>query len=220
MGAPTFSELAMATFCPRKLYYRRRDRRSATPAATESIVDLAFRYPELLGPDGRAILADAPIRVSPTRYLVTLRAARDRLDAWPALAEPAGTDVHLTGRECRGIAHKVLEAPLAPSIVSPGRPPDDGVWRPQTVKAVAAAKALAWERQAPVRRAYLEYPAHGVVRTVELTARRKAAYRAALRTVRSMDGPPRRTRDTAKCTTCTYRGECGPRTWSLRSLLG
>mgnify|MGYP000536634911 CR=1 FL=1 len=36
--------------------------------------------------------------------------------------------------------------PPTPTIVSPGDPPDAGVWKPHSVQAVAAAKALAWER--------------------------------------------------------------------------
>jgi CRISPR-associated exonuclease Cas4 len=71
-----------------------------------------------------------------------------------------------------------------------------------------------------VERALVEYPAHAAVRTVRTTTRRKARYRTALRTVRELDGPPPRLRDSAKCETCEYVSECGVRTRSLRSLLG
>jgi CRISPR-associated exonuclease Cas4 len=94
------------------------------------------------------------------------------------------------------------------------------VWEPQRVRAVAAAKALSWEREATVDRALVEYPAHGVVRTVRLTTRARATYRRALRAVRSLDGPPPRLRDTAKCEPCDYRDRCGVPTRSMRSLLG
>ncbi|SNR43685.1 CRISPR-associated protein Cas4 [Halorubrum vacuolatum] len=109
--------------------------------------------------------------------------------------------------------------PQAPVIVSPGDPPERGVWKPQSVRAVAAAKALAWEQQRPVPRAYVEYPTVGVVREVTLTVRRKAAYRRALRTVRAIDGPPPRV-DDDRCMSCTYQERCGVGRRSLRSLLG
>ena len=112
-----------------------------------------------------------------------------------------------------------LESPT-PSLLSTGSPPENGVWYPQTVHAVAAAKALAFERETPVERAFVEYPTHGIVREVPLTARRKAAYRGTVRTLESIDGPPPRLDDDAKCEPCEYREECGVRTRSLRSLLG
>ena len=73
------------------------------------------------------------------------------LDAFEALCDPADRDVLLTGKDCRGIAHKIVEidAPT-PSLISAGSPPENGVWHPQTVHAVAAAKALAYERETPV----------------------------------------------------------------------
>ena len=122
--------------------------------------------------------------------------------------------------DCRGVAHKLLAEPPRPVVVSPGRPPERGVWEPQSVRATAAAKALAWERGRPVERAIVEYPAHGVVRRLRLTTARKAAYRRALRTVRSLDGPPPRLDDDARCAACDYRTECGTKTASLRSRLG
>jgi len=100
-----------------------------------------------------------------------------------------------------------------------GEPPDEGVWEPQTVRLVAAAKALAWERQTTVETAFAEYPAYGVVREVPLTTRRKAAYRSAVRTAESVDGPPSRTDDRAKCDPCDYHDQCGVTTRSMRSLL-
>ncbi|HMB51380.1 MAG TPA: hypothetical protein VKM69_12040, partial [Natronoarchaeum rubrum] len=116
--------------------------------------------------------------------------------------------------------HKLLDNPPRPSLISAGSPPEQGVWEAQSVHAVAAAKALAWEREQPVERAYVEYPAHGVVRPIDLTVRRKARYRKAIRTLESIDGPPPRLRDDAKCDSCEYADECGVRTRSLRSMLG
>lgn len=220
MRPPTFTDLALAAYCPRKLYYRRRDPDRSPPADVDPVRDLAFRYADLLDPGGAERLAAAPIDVAPGAYRANLGRARDRLDAWDQLVDPPARNVFLEGRDCRGYAHKVLDDPLAPSLVSPGRPPESGVWRPQGVRAVAAAKALAWEHERPVDRAYVEYPAHGVVREVRLTTRRKAAYRLALRTVRSIDGPPPRLHDESKCATCEYRAECGVRTRTLGSLLG
>jgi len=82
------------------------------------------------------------------------------------------------------------------------------------------AKALAWEREREIPAATVEYPAHGVVRTVQLTTRNRAAYRETVRTLRDLDGPPPRIDDENKCDACDYREECGVRTRSLKSLLG
>lgn len=100
-----------------------------------------------------------------------------------------------------------------------GEPPDTGVWEPQSVRLVAAAKALSWEREQPVETAVAEYPAYGVVRSVELTTRRTAAYREAVAAAEAIDGPPARTTNRSKCKGCEYSGQCGVRTRSLRSLL-
>ena len=215
----TFRDVATAAYCPRKLYYRYRD-----PAADEDVPqrvrarrDLAFRYPELMESDPE--IQAAPIEVTPTQYRSRLGRLRASLDAWDELVDPAGREVLLDGRECRGVAHKVLDDPPRPSLVFTGDPPTNGVWEPQTVRLVAAAKALAWEREHPVETAIAEYPAHGVVCEVPLTTRRKAAYRSALRTARAIDGPPARVGNDAKCSPCDYREECGVQTRSLRSLL-
>lgn len=216
MPDPSFTDLALATYCPRKLYYRRQET-DRLPLSVTATADLAFRYDELIAPGG---LAGAPIDVSPDEYRANLARAKAALAAWPQLIDPPARDVYLRGRQSHGVAHKVLERPRAPSIVSPGEPPPEGVWRPHAVRAVAAAKALAWEHETPVDRAYLEYAAHGVVRRVRLTTRRKAAYRQAPRTARSIDGPPPRVHDVAKCRTCEYRARCGVRTRTLRSGLG
>lgn len=216
-----FTELATAAYCPRKLYYERRDDDREIPDAVIERRTLAFEYDHLLDAS-HDDLADSPIAVAPEHYRERLEGTRDRLgDAWPYLVDPDDSGVLLTGRECRGVAHKVLslDAPV-PSLVSAGEPPDAGVWKPQSVRAVAAAKALAWERETPVERAFVEYPAHGVVREISLTTRRKAQYRAAVRTVESLDGPPPRLKNSDKCDHCEYRTECGVKTRSLRSLLG
>lgn len=212
------SDLALAAYCPRQLYYRSRDDREPPPSVGRRR-ELAFEYERSIAADDAA-LAEAPIELRPKQYRATLRRTRDRLDCWDALTDPSRRDVLLTGRECRGIAHKVLETPLAPSYVSPGSPPDNGVWEPHSVRAVALAKALAWERERPVETAFVEYPAHGVVRRVSLTTRRKAAYRGAIRAAEAIDGSPPRLKNSAKCDSCAYRERCGTRTRSLRSLLG
>ncbi|MEM4782238.1 MAG: hypothetical protein QXG03_11855 [Halalkalicoccus sp.] len=213
------SDLATAAYCPRQLYYRRGEDDRGVPPEVADRRELAFEYDELLSASDAA-LAARPIDVSPTEYRESLARARERLDAWSALADPPSRDRLLSGKECRGIASKVLEAPLAPSYVSPGSPPERGVWEPQSVRAVALAKALSWERETPVERAFVEYPSYGVVREISLTTRRKAAYRSAIRTVEEIDGPPPRLNADPKCDSCEYRGRCGTRTRSLRSLLG
>lgn len=215
MPDPSFTDLALATYCPRKLYYRRQEADRSPPASTGATSALAFRYASLLEQDG---LAEAPIDVSPATYRRNLARAEATLEAWPQIVDPPARDVYLRGRQSHGVAHKVLDRPLAPSIVSSGEPPAEEVWQPHAVRAVAAAKALAWERQQPVDRAYLEYAAHGAIRRVRLTTRRKAAYRRTLQTVRSIDGPPPRLRNASKCRTCEYRTRCGVTTRTLRSL--
>ncbi|MFB6171778.1 MAG: hypothetical protein ABEJ23_04540 [Haloarculaceae archaeon] len=212
-----FTDLATAAYCPRKLYYRRRDGGHEPPPEVLERRELAFRYPSLR--ESTAALRDAPIAATPTQVRSRLGRAAARLDCWDAIADPPARDVFLEGKDARGIAHKVLEEPLAPSIVSAGDPPEQGVWAPQSVRAVAAAKALAWERQQSVERAFVEYPAHGIVRSVSLTTRRKARYRRVLRTAETMDGPPARAGSEAKCGACEYRSQCGAETRSLASLL-
>ncbi|WP_336001034.1 CRISPR-associated protein Cas4 [Halorientalis halophila] len=213
----TFRDVETAAYCPRKLYYRRRSGPPDVPDEVAACRQLAFEYERLL--DSDADLLAAPIEVSPTRFRSQLGRAKARLDAWDALVDPPHREQMLDGRECRGVAHKVLEEPLAPSLVFAGAPPDEGVWKPQTARLVAAAKALSWERETPVERAFAEYPAYGVVREVLLTTRRKAAYRSAVRTADAVDGPPARIENDAKCGPCEFRNQCGVRTRSLRSLL-
>lgn len=201
------------------------------PEARERI-DLAFRYDELADAPDRT-LRRLPLHRSPAAYRRNLTRLRDR-DEYDALVDPASERGFLSGKDCHGTVHKVLEpgdggadgggaegsgSPPIPTLVSSGEPPENGVWEPQAVRAVGIAKALAWEREREIPRALVEYPAVGVVREVRLTTRKKAAYREALRAARSIDGPPPRV-DDGRCDACEYAGECGTRRRSLRSLLG
>lgn len=218
-----FTDLETAAYCPRKLYYRQTRGDEVPPEeaseAARRVREVAFCYPELLEPTSEL---PPEVETTPTGFRTRLSCARARLDeaVWAGLVDPDARDVFLDGREARGIAHKLFGDPPVPSLVFAGEPPDRGVWEPQGVRAVAAAKALAWERQRPVDRVFAEYPAYGAVREVRLTTRRKAAYRRAVRAVESMDGPPARVDSDAKCRACEYRSTCGTRTRSLRSLLG
>ncbi|ELY46104.1 CRISPR-associated protein Cas4 [Natronorubrum sulfidifaciens] len=218
-----FSDLRTAAYCARKCYYQRtRDTDREPPPEVEAIRDLATRYEALLAAPV-ATLESEPIAVSAVRYRERLESTRERLTDgghWERLCTPRDRNVLATGRRCRGIVHKVLEEPLEPVLISAGKPPEQGVWEPQSVHAVAAAKAIAWEHQQSVDRVWLEYPAYGVIRPVDLTTRRKARYRRALRTVRELDGPPARTSNRSKCDACEFASECGVRTRTLRSLLG
>lgn len=222
------SDLGRAVYCPRQLYYARTNDDREPPVEVIERRELAFRYPELREASD-STLRDLPLAVSPAEYRENL----DRLatgELWDRLVDPADRNALLHGKDCRGVAHKLLageddaagstDAPPTPVLVSGGVPPPRGVWEPQSVRAVALAKALAWEREREVPRAVVEYPAVGVARPVRLTVRKKARYREALRTVRSLDGPPSRIGDDAKCEACEYRAECGTKTRSLRSLLG
>ncbi|MFC7018317.1 MULTISPECIES: CRISPR-associated protein Cas4 [Haloarcula] len=220
MPPHTFRDLETAAYCPRKLYYRRRDGPPDVPDEVGQVRDLAFDYERLLSDD--AALLAAPIEVAPDTFRERVRAARGRLDHWDRLVDPAGRDVFLSGKDARGVAHKVLAPPEdgpRPSLAFAGAPPDQGVWEPQSVRLVAAAKALAWEHGGAVERAYAEYPAYGTIRRIDLSARRTGRYRRAVRTADSVDGPPARVANDAKCSPCDYREDCGVRTRSLRSIL-
>lgn len=230
MSSVIFSDLRTAAYCPRKLYYARRDDDREPPPSVAHVRALATRYDELRHASD-ADLKREPIEREPAIYRRQLEHTRDRLVSdsagndgthtrWDDLCHPERTNVLVTGRHCRGIVHKVLTDPLEPSIVAVGAPPERGVWHPQSVHAVAAAKALSWEHQTPVAGAWLEYPAYGVIRYVNLTTRRKAEYRRVLRTVRSLEDPPARVSNRSKCDSCAYADTCGVRTRTLRSLLG
>jgi len=213
-----FRDIETAAYCPRKLYYRRQSPpQDRTPDAVAARRELAFTYEQLLTDDDA--LAEAPTALPATQYRTNLGGAKARLDAWDRLADPAERDVLLTGRECRGVAHKRLAGPSL-SLVFAGTPPEQGVWEPQSARLVAAAKALAWEHGTEVDSVYAEYPAHGIIRQVDIDARRTAAYREAVRVADSLDGPPARVANDAKCAPCEYNAECGVRTRSLRSVLG
>jgi CRISPR-associated exonuclease Cas4 len=225
-----FSDLARAAYCPRQLYYVRRDEERSVPPKARERIGLAFRYDELVDAPDRA-LRQLPLHRTPAAYRRNLDRLRER-DEYDALVDPASERGFLSGKDCHGTVHKVLEpderttdaddegaAPPVPTLVSSGEPPENGVWEPQAVRAVGLAKALAWEREREVERALVEYPAVGVVREVRLTVRKKAAYREALRAAQSIDGPPPRV-DDDRCDACDYAAECGTRRRSLRSLLG
>ncbi|MGQ4556336.1 CRISPR-associated protein Cas4 [Halobellus sp. GM3] len=230
MSPPTdsipISHLARAAYCPRQLYYARREDDFEPPPAVGAVRELADEYEANRSAPDRS-LRERPIAVSPATYRSNLSALARR-DDYDRLAAPSERDVFLRGRDCHGVAHKVLCAdgdardasPPTPTFVSPGDPPPRGVWEPQRVRAVAVAKALAWERERAVPRALVEYPAHGIVRTVRLTTRNRSAYRRALWTVRSMGGVPSRIRDESKCDACEYRTRCGTKTRSLKTMLG
>ena len=215
---PTFSDLARATYCPRQLYYARRDDDRGPDERARERRDLAFRYPDLLeASPGR--LAALPLDLDPPAYRARLRALTDR-DAWPDIASPDARGARLDGKDCRGVAHKLHEEPPVPTVVSPGRPPERGVWEPQRVRAVATALALAWERERPVELARVEYPASAAVRRVRLTGGNRRRYRRVLRTVRRMERETApRTDDHEKCGSCPYRERCRGRTRSLRDRL-
>lgn len=213
----TFSDVATAAYCPRKLYYRHRNDDFEAPERIRPTRELAFRNTERLDPE--TDLSREPIEPTPTQYRTNLGRAKARIDRFDEIATPAARRVLLEGKDARGYAAKLLDDPPVPTIISTGSPPDEGVWQPQSVRATAAAKALAWERKHPVDRAFVEYPAYGIVRKITMSTRRKAIYRRTLRTARSIDGPPPRLHDESRCGACEYRTECGTRTRSLRSLL-
>jgi CRISPR-associated exonuclease Cas4 len=241
-----FSDVARAAYCPRQLYYARREDDRAVPPDARARIDLAFRYPALVdAPD--ATLRRLPIRRSPAAYRRNLDRLRER-DDYDRLVDPERERAFVSGKDCHGTVHKVLGGadatdaspaaettdaadspdttdasdatdPPVPVVVSPGEPPENGVWKSQSVRAVAVAKAVAWEREREVPRALVEYPSVGAVREVRITTRKRAAYRRALRAARAIDGPPSRV-DDDRCSACDYREACGVGRRSFRSLLG
>ncbi|WP_336036711.1 CRISPR-associated protein Cas4 [Halobacterium yunchengense] len=196
------------------MYYARRGDRDP-PAEHEHAREIARQY-GALAVASDAALATYDLAVEPSEFRSNLAASLDR---HPGVGDPAETAQFLRGKDAHGRAAKVHADPPAASVVTPGGPPETGVWGPQAVRAVAAASALAWREQAPVDHAFVEYARHGVVRRVDLTTRKKAAYRRALRTVRGLDGPPPRLHDDAKCGACEYSDRCGAKTRTLGSLL-
>ena len=211
------SDFAIAAYCPRKLHYVRQEDRSP-PAVAERARELSRSYPDLLRASDAA-LASKELAVPPPAYRDALARSRSRLDAWDAIVSPAETEVFVRGKAVHGRLDKVLAEPLAAVLVSPGTPPESGVWEPQSVRAVGAAKALSWREETPVETAFVEYPLHGVVRRIAVSTRRVADYRRTLRTVRALDGPPPRLHDAARCEPCEYAETCGVETRSLRSML-
>jgi len=213
-----FRDIETAAYCPRKLYYRCQDPdETERPAIVAERRELAFEYETLL--DGEE-LDTAPIEVTPTQFRSRLGCARAQLKRWEQLTSPDEREAFLSGRECRGIVHKRLTDPPSLSLVFAGQPPDNGVWRTQSARLVAAAKALAWEEETAIDTVYAEYPAYGVIRQVNIDPRRTAAYREAVRIADSIEGPPARINNEQKCEPCEYRSECGVRTRSLLSRLG
>lgn len=213
-----FRDVETAAYCPRKLYYRRNSPDEETPEAVEKRRELAFEYERLLSEEGA--LDGAPIDTTPTQYRSNLGCARAGLDCWDELVDPDGRDVYVRGRDCHGLVHKVLGTAVPTlSLAFSGEPPAQGVWEPQSVRLMAAAKALSWEHERSVERVFAEYPAYGVVREIEVDTRRTAVYRSALRTAEAIDGPPARTSNRSKCEACEYQDQCGVRTRSLGSLL-
>ncbi|WP_336327857.1 CRISPR-associated protein Cas4 [Halovenus sp. HT40] len=213
-----FRDIETATYCPRKLYYRKRDPdEKEIPEIVGERRQIAYEYESLLADD--EAVRNAPLEVTPTQFRSRLGCARAKLDRWDELADPPEREAFLSGRECRGIVHKRLTDPPSLSLVFAGQPPENGIWRPQSARLVAGAKALSWEEETAVESVYAEYPAYGVIRQVGIDARRTAAYREAVRIADSIDGPPARIGNESKCTPCEYRGECGVKTRSLRSLL-
>ncbi|OYR84796.1 hypothetical protein DJ71_08390, partial [Halorubrum sp. E3] len=74
-----FSDLARAAYCPRQLYYARRENDPDVPDEARARIDLAFRYPALAdAPD--ATLRRLPIRRSPAAYRRNLSRLRERDD--------------------------------------------------------------------------------------------------------------------------------------------
>ena len=125
------SDLARAAYCPRQLYYARRDDDREPPREVDAAQDLAFEYERLVdAPDTH--LRERPIAVPPETYRSNLAALTER-DDYDRLVDPTARDAFLRGRDCHGIAHKLLDADgetgttgESPPDGAPGDPPSDG----------------------------------------------------------------------------------------------
>ncbi len=189
-AVPSFSDLSAKAACLRTLSNTREtnEQKHSSPDDCERTVELAYQYQELVDTDEQTLGA-LPIERSPEAYRAALHGLEERAD-WAGLVAPDSRRVRLEGVNCHGLVHKILcngDNPPKPSIVSTESPPEIGVWQPDAVRAVAAAKALAHERDRTVPWAIVEYPAAGVVRDVRLTARRKVTYRRVLRAIQSTE---------------------------------
>lgn len=212
----TFRDLERAAYCPRQYYYH--DGAEEVPEQITRRRAIAGEYDRLLA--DRGAREAAPLAVDPARWLDRMTAARDRLDRFEELLDPPETDVYVAGERARGVIAKVLTEPPAPVLVSAGRPPERGVYDPQAVRATAAADALGDREGRAVERAIVEYPAYGEIRSIAIDRRRRGRYRSVRQTIASIEGPPPRIDNTAKCEACEFEERCGTPTRSVRSLLG
>ncbi len=205
----SFSDLRVGAYCPRQLYYRRHELDRTPPSSVSTRRELAFRYPELID-CAHDKLADTAVVVSPETFQQRLREARSRLTAWPSLIAPAARDVFVDGECGHGIVRKVLTDPLRPVVISPGKPPQQGVWTSHTVQAVASARALTVERTPshPVDTAFVEYPAYGVIRKLQLTPERILTYRRVRSKISDLETLPESRQSRSKCEACQYRHRC------------
>lgn len=168
----------------------------------------------------RSARVAAPLTVDPETWVDRMATARERVDRFEAVLDPPETGVYLEGRDARGVVHAVLADPPEPVLVSAGSPPETGVYDPQSVRATAAAHALAEREGRSIDHGVVAYPAAGVIRRISVGARRRGRYREVQRTIAAMDGPPARASADAKCESCEFSETCGTPTRSVRSLLG
>ncbi len=96
------------------------------------------------GCDRRRRPAGSPHRSGTRRVPRPTQRASRAAGNCDGLVAPTATDAYLEGKDARGIAHKVVAGQDGPAqtLVFAGQPPEDGVWEPQSVRLVAAAKAL------------------------------------------------------------------------------
>ncbi len=203
----SFSDLRAGAYCPRQLYYQHRASETELPPIVPARRSLAFRYPALQTASDDQLQA-APIEISPQLFRERLKKASERIDRWDALVAPTARDVFVTGEETHGIVRKVLTDPLQLSVISPGRPPADGVWHSHAVQAVATARALEDDRETTITTAFVEYPAYGVLRQLAISEERRIAYRRTLAAIADTTHPPQRIDNQAKCQACPYREQC------------
>lgn len=165
------SDLSVAAYCPRQLYYRRDDD-CEVPPSVAARRELAFEYERLLAADD-ASLSARPRSIGRTSgALGSASTAGTRSSTRPigTASSQAGSGEGSRARSSTTRSPPRISARIATRAGRLETP----------LRAIALAKALSWEHEVAVETAFVKYPTHGIVREIALTTRRKAAYRDAV----------------------------------------
>lgn len=217
-------ELRQVAYCPRQKYYSEQDPDSSgADAVYRGVVELAYRYPELLSDPDEAVETAAELSdVSPDSLLEyvdvsdaveSLRGLRDGdPETWRMVTEPERQELYVEARRIHGTVDKVVEGDdgLRGSLVKAGSPPSRGVWPSHRVEAAGVHRLLSTRHEVS-RHLLIEYPKTGVVRTIRVRDSDLTAVDEAIDRLSSIQQgeEPRRTRHRGRCRSCGYRERCG-----------